>query len=118
MDNKASLVVKQKIVKTGAQYQLVKPKNHWVNAAERAIQTFKHHFIAGLPSIDPKVPIALWDVLIPQAVLTLNLLQTSRVNPKLSAYAQLNRQFDFTRTPLASPGTQVLLFENPTTRQS
>ena len=105
-------------MQTGANYQLVEPQNHRVNAAERAIQTFKHHFIAGLSSTNPKFPIALWDMLIPQAVLTLNLLQTSRVNPKLSVYAQLNGQFDFTRPPLAPPGTRVLLFEDPTTRKS
>ena len=118
MDNEASLAVKQQIIKTGATYQLVEPHNHKVNAAERAIQTFKHHFIAGLCSTDPKFPITLWDMLVPQAVLTLNLLRTSRINPKLSAYAQLNGQFDFMRTPLAPPGTQVLLFEDPTTRKS
>ena len=78
---------------------------------------FKHHFIAGLCSTNPKFPIALWDMLVPQAVLALNLLWTLRVNSKLSAYAQLNRQFVFTKTPLAPPGTRVLLCEDPTTRK-
>ena len=33
-------------------YQLVPPSNHRANNAERAIQTFKNHFIAGLCSVD------------------------------------------------------------------
>jgi len=67
--------------------QLVPPYNHRQNLAERAIQTYKNHFIAGLSSTDPSFPLILWDTLIPQANITLNLLRSSRINPKLSAYA-------------------------------
>jgi hypothetical protein len=35
--------------------------NHRVNAAERAIQTFKNHFIAGLATVDKTFPMQLWD---------------------------------------------------------
>ena len=35
------------------------------NAAERAIRTFKNHFIAGLASIDNQYPIREWDRLLP-----------------------------------------------------
>ena len=38
-----------------------------------------------------------------------------RLNLKLSAYAQLERQFDYNKTPLAPPETRILLFENPDT---
>jgi hypothetical protein len=54
----------------------------------------------------------LWCRLIPQADIALNLLRGSRVNPKLSAYAQVHGHFDFNRTPLAPPGTFVLCHEN------
>eukprot|EP00957_Ditylum_brightwellii_P153994 11721385-Ditylum_brightwellii.AAC.1 len=40
---------------------------HCRNIAERAIQTFKDHFLAGLASVDPNFPIQLQDRLIPQA---------------------------------------------------
>ena len=63
--------------------------NHRANVAERAIQTFKNHFKAGLASVDEQFPIAEWDRLLDQAFLTLNLLRTARVNPKLSAHAYL-----------------------------
>ena len=47
MDNKASTALKQEITKRRAKYLLVEPQNHRVNAAERAICTFKNHFIVG-----------------------------------------------------------------------
>ena len=51
-------------------------------------------------------------------MITLNLLRSSRVNPKLSAYAQIFGIFDFNRTPLAPPGTKVLLHEKPNNRRT
>jgi hypothetical protein len=60
----------------------------------------------------------LWCRLIPQANITLNLLRGSRVNPKLSAYAQVHVPFDFNRTPLAPPGNFVLGHEKPDKRKT
>ena len=92
------------------------PHIHRRNSAERAIQTFKNHFIAGLASTDPNFPLSNWCHLLPQAELTLNLLRPSRLNPKLSAYAQLEGAFDFNHTPLAPPGTHVIVHEKPNQR--
>ena len=94
------------------------PHIHQRNSAKRAIQTFKNHFIAGLASTDPNFPLSNWCRLIPQAELTLNVLRPSRLNPKLSAYAQLEVAFDFTRTPLAPPGTRAIVHEKPTQRRT
>jgi hypothetical protein len=58
-------------------YQWVPPGTHCRNAAERAIQTFKNHFIAGLCSIDKDFPLHLWDRLVEQRFITLNLLRGS-----------------------------------------
>ncbi|KAL7481998.1 hypothetical protein ACHAW6_007684, partial [Cyclotella cf. meneghiniana] len=41
---------------------------------------------------------------------TLNTLRTSQINPQLSAYAILDGQFDFDRTPLTSVDTKALVF--------
>ena len=60
------------------------PNNHRTNKAERAIRTFKNHFIATLCTADPSFPLEAWDELIPQAELTLNLLRASRTNPNQS----------------------------------
>ncbi len=38
---------------------LVPPHNHRVNAAERAITTFKEHFIPGLTTVDKDCPLQL-----------------------------------------------------------
>ena len=42
------------------------------NLAERAIQTWKNDFKAGLASDDPKFPLSEWERLIHQANITLN----------------------------------------------
>jgi hypothetical protein len=55
----------------------------------------------------------LWCLLIPQATPTFNLLCQSHINPPLSAEAQLNGAFDFNTTPLAPPGTRVVVHEKP-----
>ena len=116
LDNEASTALQQFMEDEDIDFQLVPPHLHRRNAAERAISTFKDHFIAGLCSTDPDFPLHLWDKLLPQAVLSLNLLRGSRINPRLSAYAQIYGAFDFNRTPLAPPGTHVLIHETPSAR--
>ena len=118
LDNEASAILHDYLRSEEVEYQLVPPHIHRQNASERAIRTVKNHFIAGLASTDPNFPLSNWCRLLPQAELTLNLLRASRLNPKLSAYAQLKGTFDFTRTPLAPPGTRVIIHEKPTTRQT
>ena len=66
----------------------------------------------------PDFPLNQWDRLIPQATLTLNLLRPSRINPNLSAYAQVHGAFDYNKTPLAPPGIQVLAHIKPKDRRS
>jgi hypothetical protein len=111
-DNKASAALQHAMREEKIDYQLVPPHIHRRNAAERAIRTFKNHFIAGLCSVDPNFPLQLWDRLLLQGTTTLNLLQASRLNSRLSTKAQLNGAFDFNRTPLAPPGTKVIFHKN------
>ena len=89
---------------------------HRRNSAERAIRTWKNHFIANLCGVDPDSPLELWDKIVPQCVLTLNLLRKSRISPRLLAYAQLEGAFDFNKTPLAPVGTKVIIHEKPNYR--
>ena len=118
MDNQCSKAVVKQIKAAGVNIQLVPPDEHKVNAAERAIQTWKDHWTAGMGTLDPNCPMQLWCQFIDQAQLTLNLLRTSRINPKLSAYAVLYGQFNFNKTPLAPVGTKALVFLDPGTRNS
>jgi hypothetical protein len=102
----------------GIDYQLTPAGLHRRNSAKKAVQTFKNHFIAGLCSTNPNFPLNLWDKLLPQAMLTLNLLRPSRINPQLSAQAQVHGAFDYNRTPLALPGIQVLAHVRPEARKT
>jgi hypothetical protein len=67
LDNKASAALKNFFTANDMEYQLLPPHCNRRNAAERAIRTFKEHFVAGLSSVDPTFPLHLWDRLLPQA---------------------------------------------------
>ena len=100
------------------QFQLVSPHIHRRNSAEQSIRTLKEHFIAGLSSSHKDFPLHLWGRLIPHAILTLKLLRQSRMNPQISGYGQLHGEFNYDTTPLAPPGTQVIIHKNPTVRDT
>ena len=85
LDNEASTFLKSCMYEQDIEFQLVPPGIHRRNTAERSIRTFKSHFVAGLCSVDPNFPLHLWDQLLPQAEMTLNMLRGSRMNPKNSA---------------------------------
>jgi hypothetical protein len=51
--------------------------------------------------------------LIRQAEITLNLLRASRINPCLSAYAQISGAFDYNATLLVPPGIKCIIHEKP-----
>jgi hypothetical protein len=86
LDNEASTALKNFFTVNNIAYQLVPPHCHRRNAAERAIGIFKEQFVAGLSSVGPSFPMHLWDRLLPQAEITLNLLRTSRLHPQLALY--------------------------------
>ena len=52
MDNEASEGPKQYFEDSKIQFQFVSPRMHQRNAAERAVRTFKNHFIADLCNVD------------------------------------------------------------------
>jgi hypothetical protein len=97
LDNEASKLLKDYLHQQGIAFQLVQPYSHRRNSAERAIRSFKDHLIAGLCSTDKSFPMHLWDRILPQAVITLNMLRTSRINPKLSAATHIFGQHDYNR---------------------
>ena len=118
MDNQATKHIKKFLTKKGCDLQIVEPHNHRVNAAERAIQTFKDAFIAALATTDRDFPLQLWDKLAPQVQDTLNLLRASRINPEISAYEALNGPYNWDRYPLAPPGCKAIIYEAPAVRGS
>ncbi len=74
LNNQASVEYKAAIETSGMTYELVPPKEHQRNMAEKAIQTFKDHFVGVLSSCAPSMPIHLWCQLLPQVERQLLLL--------------------------------------------
>ncbi len=56
-------------------YELVPPECHHHNVAKVAIQNFTSHFLSILAGVADDFPLKLWDKLIPQAEININLLQ-------------------------------------------
>ena len=108
MDNEVSSEFTAVLTKNDTKYQLVPPHTHRRNLVERGIQTSKIKFKAGLASVDSNFTLSEWDQLLEQSNITLNLLLSSRSNPKLSAYTYMFGEFDFVAIPLAPPGTKVI----------
>ena len=106
LNNECYHTMQKAFRKYNVDFQLVPPCTLRRNAAEREIRTFKDHLCARLASCKPNFPSQEWDSLIPQAVITLNLLQSSHTNSSLSAHASINRNFDFNANPLAPPDTK------------
>ena len=115
-DNECPKALKRFLAQNDISLQLVPPYDHRTNLAEKAIGTFKSHFLSGLASLSPTFPLHLWDRLVEHATITLNLLRPSKLNPKLSAYAQLFGTFDFNKTPLAPPGCRAIAYDTPSHR--
>jgi hypothetical protein len=118
LDNEASTALKNFFTVNNIAYQLVPPHCHRRNAAERAIGTFKEHFVAGLSSVDPYLSMHLWDRLLPQAEITLNLLRTSRLHPQLSAAAHYHGLVDYNKTAFAPPGCKIIAHEKSGKRRA
>jgi hypothetical protein len=100
-NNKASDAFKQYIRQQQIQFELVPLGNHRCNQAERAIQTFKAHFIAILAGVHDRFPLSLWCHLLKPTELTLNLLRQSKVAPKISAFAHVHGHHDYIKKPFA-----------------
>jgi hypothetical protein len=97
-------------ISSDIKYEFVPPFTKRSNKAERAIQTFKRHFISILAGTHPSFPINFWNELIPQAESTLNMMRAFADQPNISAYHGVHRKpYDFLSHPLAPCGTLIVL---------
>jgi hypothetical protein len=71
-----------------------------------------------LAYVVPDLPLHLWDKLLPQAEITLNLLCTSRQHPQLSAAAHYHGMVDYNKTASAPPGCKIIAHEKPAKRRT
>ncbi len=116
MDNQCTKQIKKILTANNCALLLVEPHNHCVNAAKRAIQTFKDHFISALAITDSKFPLQLWDKLTSQVKNTLNLMQALRINPNMSAYEAIWGPYNWNRFPLAPLGCKAVIYKSPDAR--
>ena len=117
-ENECSSDLKEAMKKYTIYFQLDPPHMHRRNAEERSIRTCKNNFISGLTKTDPDLPISEWDQLLPQLLITSNILRNYRVNQDLSAYAYLFGIYDFNKYPMVPPGTHVIVHKKPENRTS
>ena len=99
-------------------YQLVPPENYHRNIAERAIQTWKNHFVCVLRRAASTSPLHLWCQAIPQAEHQLMLLSMSNINPKLSSYSHVYGQHDYNAEPFVPIGMEYLVHDKPNRRKT
>jgi hypothetical protein len=118
LDNECSKYFKQMICKNQITFQLVPPNDPQRNCAEKAIQTFKAHFIIILHRTNKEFPLHLWCCLLPQAEDTLNMLCTVKLCPIVSAYTYLWGQHDYNANPFAPLGCKVKAHVTPTVRET
>ena len=119
LDNEASTDYKGIIKnKWNINYQLVPPNTHWSNAAERSIHTFKAHFISIISGVAPDFPRNLWDLLLLQTEVTLNLLRQATLDPSRSAWAYFYGPFNYCATPQGPLGCNIIAHKKMGTRNS
>ncbi len=108
LDNEVSENMKNHIRDTcKINMELVPPGCHRRNAVEVAIRNFKSHFLNVLAGVDDDFPQHLWDRLLPQTEITLNLIWQLNATPTVSAYAHLSGPFDYNKMPLAPMGCKA-----------
>jgi hypothetical protein len=112
-NNQASAEYKATIEASGMTYELVPPKEHQCNMAEKAIQTFKDHFVGVLSGCAPSMPIHLWCQLLPQVERQLLLLRQSHVHPNLSVYAHVYKHHNYNWHPFVPIGMEALVHDKP-----
>ena len=69
------------------------------------------NFLSIMAGTAPDFPPSLWDMILPQAEITINLLRQSNSTPKVSAYAYLSGPFNYKKMPMAPRGISVQVHE-------
>jgi hypothetical protein len=91
--------------------ELVPPGCHRCNEAKVAIRNFKAHFLSMLAGVADNFPPNLWDWLLPQTKITINLIQQSDATPNILVYAHLSGPFDYNKMPLTPMGCEAQVHE-------
>jgi hypothetical protein len=68
--------------------------------------------------VDPAFPIRLWDRLLPQAEITLNILRSSRLRPQLSAAAHYHGLIYYNNTKFSPPCCKIIAHKKLSQRRT
>ena len=119
LDNESSAAVTKLFKDEKIVAQFVPPGIKRSNKAERAIQTFRNHFIAVLGTVNKDFPIDRWDLLLPHIETTVNLLHPSQGDDSKSAYEGIyGHKYDFLQHPMGPAGLLIYVFELPSVRDT
>ena len=92
---------------------------HHQNAAERVIRSFKAHFLAILVDVASNFPRNLWDLLLPQTKMTLNMLRQETSDPTTSVWDFFaGKKFNYSATPFGPLGINVIVHAKRGLRKS
>ena len=108
--------VEDVIESQNADVQCSAPDSH-CPLAEKAVQTYTSCFKSMTASLLSKFPIGYWCRLCEQVNLSVNIMRARRQNPRLSAWAACEGDFHFDSTPIAPPGTEMLMHNKPSIRR-
>ena len=117
MDNETSELVEDFIKEQNAEVQHAAPESHCA-PAEKAVQTYKSCFKSVIASVPKEFPMGLWCRLLEQTDLGVNIVRPYRQNPRLSAWAAMEGEYHFHATPIAPPGSKMLMYQKPGSRRT
>ena len=118
LDNETSKDVESFIADNNASHQYTPPDMHRTNPAERAIRTWKNHFVAIRAGTPSTYRLSNWCKDLEQTDITLNMMRPCTQNPKLSAHEAMEGMFSFDATPMAPIGTECMVHVKPSRRQT
>ena len=91
--------------------------HHTHNGTIQLREISKHsNHISSLES--SSFPMHLWCTLLPKATISLNILRSSKLNKTISAHHMVHGQFDYIRTPMAPPGSTIMIHQKSEQRTS
>ena len=109
MDNETSRDVEEFIESQNADVQYAAPGSH-CPPAKKAVQTYKACFKSTAASLSDKFPVGYWCRLCEQVDLSVSIWR--------SVWAACEGNFHFDSTPIAPPGTEMLMHNKPSNRRS
>jgi hypothetical protein len=115
LDNEISTAYEKAIEAHGLSVKRVPKEEHRRNAAEKAIQIAKCNIKSVLAGCDDSFPMHLWDRLLPQIEIQMNLLRPANANHNVSAYQYVFGNHDYNRMPLHPLGCAVQVFNDMVT---